>query len=338
MDKSLSQDEVDALLQAVRSGKVEESAPAPEPQAVHSRTSISSYDFRKPRLVSNDHVLGFKLIHAAFAKRMSGTVSSMLKVSLDAKTASVENISFNEFTAGMMNPTFVVTAGVSPHSGEIAIEISLPILFTLLDAMLGIPASAAAPESREPTAIEKSLAGGIVDIMLADLHEAWAGVSDMHFKTRTIESNPEFARVAAADALVLCATLDLRCGETAGTINICYPLDVILPVLSKVAAKFSGKKSAGTVSVDGREIMLRSLAAVPFEIKAHLGSGRIPTQQISRLKLGSVICLDSRTDDPIMVQIGAKPCYNGALCSSRSRVAVRVVSRVENSRDDNGGN
>ncbi len=329
-DKTLSQQEVDALLQAVRSGNVPD-APAnavsapPADQA--GEVMVTSYDFRKPRLISSEHIRGIQLIHETFARGLTATVFASLKAQMDIKPIGIDSIVYNEFIMSLLSPTFISIATVAPHPGEIIVEMNLPLLLTLTDILLG-GSGTGVQESRELTMIEKALAGNFIDYVLAELRAAWSGIADLKLTTRAVECDPELVRIVAPETPVFSAVFDLRINDTTGALNICYPFDVVKPLLPRVAARVSGRREKVAQSGQEKQDALRSILKVPFNVRVELGSGTILASQLGRLKPGDVVCLETQTDELASVLVEDKPCFKGMLCASRRRTAVRIVNRI----------
>lgn len=332
MDKTLSQQEVDALLQAVRSGDVNEPA-AETPPAKASELRVAAYDFRKPRLVSSDHLHGLQLIHESFSKSLAGSVFAGLKAQMDIKPVAIDSIVYGEFIMSLLNPTFVSVVTLAPYSGEIVIEMNLSIVLTLTDILLGGPGTGV-PEARELTSMERSLAAGFMDYVLSDLSAAWSGIADMKLASRAVECNPELVRIVSPETPVFSVTFDVRLNDATGTINICYPYEVVQPLLPRIAARVSGRKEKSARSAHEKQGAVRAISKVPIDVRVSIGTGTILASQLGQLRSGDVICLDTQTDELADVSIGGRANFKGALCSSRGHAAVRIVSRISESNEE----
>lgn len=332
MDKTLSQQEVDALLQAVRSGDVEATA-SDISSDKSSEVRVAIYDFRKPRLVSSDQLHGLQLIHESFAKSLASSIFTGLRAQMEITPLGIDNVSYSEFIMSLLNPTFISQVTTAPLPWEIVLEMNLSIVLTLTDILLGGP-GAGVPESRELTPMEKALAGNFIEYVLAELHTAWSGIADMKFSSRAVESNPELVRIVAPETPVFSVTFNLRVNDATGTLSICYPYDVVQPLLPRIAARVSGRKERSVRSDREKQDVIRAVSRVPLDVRVEVGTGVILASQLARLKPGDVIRLETQVDELTDVNVGNRPCFKGALCSSRSRAAVRIVRSVSESKGD----
>jgi len=332
MDNTLSQDEVDALLQAIKSGQVvgEEDKVRQEADEV----KVVSYNFRKPHLISSDQLRGFQMLHESFAKTLQSSLLANLKTPLDVKPVAIDNLTYGEFVLSLLSPTFMAVLSTTPNMGDLVIEMNLAVILGMVDILLGGDGGSV-HEARELTAIEQSIAGAIMDHVLAELKSAWSGTVDFSFKVQSIESNPEYVQITTTESSILSATFDLRMGETTGTMNICYPFDMIQPILGRVTARMSGRREKTANTGTDREEMLLAVGGVPLKLRAEIGRSLLFASELGNLKLGDVVCLDKRIEDPVDVLMGDQVCFKGELGQSRGKVAVRLSRRF--SETGNGG-
>ncbi len=333
MDKTLSQDEVDALLQAIKSGQ-----PSTDEEKVRQTTDevkVVSYNFRKPHLISSDQLRGFQMIHESFAKSLQSSLLANLKTPLEVKPVAIDNLTYGEFVLSLLSPTYIVILSTTPDMGELVMETNLAVILGMVDILLGGDGGSV-HEARELTAIEQSISGAIMDYVLAELKSAWEDTVNISFKVQAIESNPEYVQIASSESSILSSTFDLRMGEITGTMNICYPFEMIQPILGRVTARMSGRRErTSSVSTD-REEVLHAVGSVPLGVRAEIGRTALMTSQLGRLKPGDVLCLDKRVDDPVDVYLGTRCCYAAELGVNRGKVAVRLIRRCTENGTENG--
>ena len=242
-------------------------------------------------------------------------------------------LTYGEFVLSLLSPTFIAVLSTSPDMGELVIETNLSVVLGMVDILLGGDGGSA-HEARELTAIEQSIAGAILEHVLTELKTAWEDTVNISFKVQMIESNPEYVQIAASESSILSATFDLRMGETTGTMNICYPFEMIQPILGRVTARMSGRRERTSSTGINRDEVLVAIGAVPLSIRAEIGRSVLLTSQLGRLKLGDVLCLDKRIDDLVDVHLGDRCCYAAELGSNRGKVAVRLIRRISENRNE----
>jgi len=333
MDKTLSQEEVDALLSAIKTGDVSTEKVAQLDTS--EKVKVTTYNFRKPRLISNEQLRGFQMIHDSFVRGLQSSLLMNLRTTIEIKLVAVDVITYGEFVLSLSNPTYMSVLYMSAGMGEICIELNLPVVMSIIDILLGGDGSNI-EEPRSLTAIELSVSGGLMEAILAELKAAWASVTDTNFQVQSYESNPEFMQLTTAEALVISVTLDLHLGGTSGILNMCYPYSVIQPVLSTLSARVQARSGRGRRGAK-KENMRPALAQVPLDIRAVLGNSRVTARDICHLKPGDLLCLDNSFKEPVKMYIGDRLCYLGEPGQSNGKVAVKIIEDCRVRDDEENG-
>jgi len=135
---------------------------------------------------------------------------------------------------------------------------------------------------------------------------------------------------------VLSVTLDLRMGELSGVMNICYPFQMVQPLLGKLSARIGARRD-GLAKVDrSHEEMLGAIGKVPLDLHAVIGRSVITTDQLANLKVGDLIRLDRRIDQPIEVQVADRPFFSAEIGRRRNKAAIRLLTSQFNLQGGNG--
>ncbi|MBI3985831.1 MAG: flagellar motor switch protein FliM [Lentisphaerae bacterium] len=325
MTEMLSQDEVDALLNAVQKGEVDVAEP---PADQTQQRKVEPYDFHKPHLISNEQLRGLQIIHDTFAKGLQSNLSGLLRTAIEVKLVAIDQLLYSEFVLSLYNPTFLTVVKCLPLTGTALIEMNLAIIMAIIDRLLG-GTGATVPEPRELTPLELSIVRSVVNATLEEMHMAWVStVDNIKFEVDSHDFNPEFLRIAPPEASVLSVTLDWRIGEATGVINICYPFSVIKPILPKLTSDSMVMKSSGVQSEQEKKRVLQSMMGVALDVSAVLGRCVLTADQVVNLTPGDVICLETRYDRPVEVVIEGKHCYLAEIGQRHGKLAVRLQAPV----------
>ncbi len=322
MDNTLSQAEVDALLQAVKSGDLVEDAKDRVSENLE-QVKVVSYNFRKPQIISGDQNRGFQVIHETFAKNVQSALLTNMKTPLEVTLVAIDYLTYTEFIMSVMNPTFMVILKTQPESGELVMEMNLPIILAMIDILLGGDGSGA-PDPRELTMIEQSIVTPILNHVIEALMDAWANTAELRFNLQTIEYDPEYVRVTGLESSVLSATFDLRLGDKTGTMNICYPFEMIQPILDRVTARMIGKRERVFKSSKER---IKSIRLVPIRLNVNIGRCMIRASDLGKLKEGDVLILDKRYEQPAEMSIGGRKTFYATPGVRRGKLVAQVVGR-----------
>jgi len=186
----MSQSEIDALLNALSSGEVD----VEEIQEVDNSKKIKKYDFRNPQKISKEQLRTLEVIHENFARHMQTFLTGYLRAPAKINILTVDQFAYSEFSNALSNPAFLTIIDFNPLNGQILIDISPNIIYTIIDRLLGGDGNDK-QEIRAFTEIELSLLKNMMQKIAGDIKEAWSNVIELKPTLEKIETNPQFAQI-----------------------------------------------------------------------------------------------------------------------------------------------
>ncbi len=319
----LSQDEIDALLSAVKSGEVKVSSGADRADA-----KAVIYNFRRPSRVSKEQIRALEILHEDFAKLTTASLSGMLRTMVDLELEAVEQISYSEYQLAIASPTCAFVFNMEPLKGGAVLELNPHIASLMIHRLLG-GHGYEVPATRDFTEIERAVIERVGLRTMVDLQQAWQQVGAFVFRILQLETNPQFIQVTSPNEVILVATFRLKIGPITGGVSIGYPyllLETLIP-------RLGGQRwvSAGTQgsSPEARAFMIRELSQSPLTLRAFLGSTRLTVRELLNLKEGELLPLETKPDDAVRVEINSVPTFVGRPGTHRKHLAVEIVGRLD---------
>lgn len=322
MAETLSQEEIDALREAVKTGEAFEGTE--QPKSDSEQVKVVAYDFHKPQILSADQLHSIQMTHEALGKTLQTNLFSMLKSAVEVKLVAVDQISYGEFVLSLSNPTYMGTLSTKPNIGNIAIEINSPIVVAMLDILLG-GGSANAAKARELTFLERRIFRNVADSIIADTNTAWSNIADVSLEITDEESNPEYLQLVTPEAPCLCIAFDVHIGATTGLLNFCYPFVVIQSAVARGETVLGKKRTAAGIESGEGDMMLKAMEVVPLNVCAVVGSTVISARDLGLLKVGDVICLEQRIEHPVDIYVGENQAFTAEIGKHYGKVAVGLV-------------
>src|SRR5438128_2257440 len=136
MSKTLSQSEIDALLNSIGSDDAA-SGSGPSGAASVLDRSIKLYDFRRPDRFSKEHIRAIQNIHETYARVTASSLSSYLRSPTTVSLSSIEQVVYDEYVHQLANPTLVNLIELQPLAGRIVVEMNMNLGLAMLDRMMG---------------------------------------------------------------------------------------------------------------------------------------------------------------------------------------------------------
>ncbi len=336
--EALSQSDIDSLLAMAAehpaAGAADASAPAaaaaggaPAPARETTRHRyVRKMDFARPSKFNKDQLRTLQMLHEAFCRRASTFLSGNVRSLVEVSVTGAEQIPYGDFVSSLPVPTFTSVLEVSPLGTNAMASIDLPLLFAMLDRMLGGPGTNVS-RVRELTEIEAGLASNLMERLLDELSGAWGDLVPVEFRLRGIEMNAQFAQIVPASEPSVLIIMELSIGTATGSLSICLPYRSIEPVVGDLAAH--RYFSSGDDSPSHRAALLSSLQGVSMPVRAEIGATRVPVETVLGLQPGDVVPLGRRVDDGVRLVIGNTRAYSAMPGRDGNRVAVRIVDRID---------
>src|SRR6266566_1933212 len=136
MSKTLSQWEIDALLNSIGSEDTTSPAGGVAPSATDGR-NVKLYDFRRPDKFSKEHIRAIQNIHETYARVTASSLSSYLRSPTTVSLSSIEQVVYDEYIHQLANPTLVNLIELQPLAGRIVVEMNINLGLAMLDRITG---------------------------------------------------------------------------------------------------------------------------------------------------------------------------------------------------------
>jgi flagellar motor switch protein FliM len=317
----LSQAEIDSLLEALSSGSIK----VEEVISDEKKKKIKPYDFRRPNKLSKDQIRTLVMLHENLARLLTTSLSTYLRSMVRGQVVSIDQLTYEEFTKSLHNPTVMNIISLKPLEGNMLIEISPQLAFAIVDRLLG-GYGYSMEKVRELTDIEQTVVKRVMAKILPNIKEAWQVVADLNPNFESIELNPLFTQIIPPTDMIVLVTLEVRISEAFGLMNVCLPLAVLEPILDRLNAQVwftrSSNKTSNNQSLSAIQQRLSQAAIL---VSAELGRATISVGELLTLAVGDVIELDQSVKGMLDVRVGNQIKFKASPGVSDNRMAVQVA-------------
>ncbi len=319
MSETLSQDEVNALLRGLADGEV------PADAAAGAGGDVRRYDLIGEERLVTRRFPALDLVHERLARRLRLSLGSFVGSPPTIELAPLQMLKFGTFRNRLPTPSSLHLFTMAPLRGYALLVVSPPLAFGIVDRVFGgggrTPASLSV---REYSAIETQMIQRVVARTLADLTEAWAPVHAVTCSFVRSELNPASVAICVPGDMVL--VLDVQCelGGDASTLTLAIPYAMLEPLRAKLGEP---QANAGGPDRDWLGALTRVVRETMVQVSAELGTREISAREVLRLKVGDVLTLGTRGDDPLDLKVEGVSLLAGVPGVSRGNNAVRVLAR-----------
>ena len=279
MEKTLKQDEIDALFQAARSQVAEESAE-------ERQVRLAPYNFASAGQISNDQLRAISMLNDMFARNLTHNLSAWLRARFQVNLVSAEQIPFQEFLVRIPEISYVASVRLEPLGALSVMQLDLALAPPMIDLLLG--GEGQDGPVRELTDIEESILGSVVEIICRELTAAWQPVGlSFNFERRQMQT--QAARIISFNEKTLCLSFEIRTAHSSGLLNLAFPAVVANTILRRLTSDWGRRRRHAP---ETRERMEASVRRIRLGGALQLPPTRLPASALESLEAGSVVQFD----------------------------------------------
>ena len=322
MGDTLSQEEIDNLLKAFNDGDLnaDDFSDTKEKQ-------VKNYDFARPSKFSKDHLRTLEIIFENYGRLLSTNLPAYLRKNVQVEVVNAEANTYSEFANALSNPVILGVVNFAPLEGNIIIELSANLGFTIVDRMLG-GGGAPLERNRDFTEIELIILERVLEVCTNLLVDPWESVVSIEPRLERIETNSQFAQFISPGEMTAIITMSVKIGSVEGLMNICIPYSCVEPVIDKLNTKYWYSNMKESDSGAYQEVIEDIIDYAKIPVKAMLGRSTISVNDYINIQIGDIIKLDTKVNDELEVYVGNIKKFTALPGATSDSYAVRVTSVI----------
>lgn len=314
MSRILSQEEVEALLKGVQSGKI-------STEAKKKAFEVKAYDFlQTPRPARG--VPGIDRVFHKFGSFFKNSLSTLLYKPIDLITRPSEYVRFNELVQMAPVPSSVNIIKLNPLNGGGLFIIEASLIFALVELFFGSrKVKLRKIEPRPFTTTEERVIKRIVLLAINDLANAWKDLFILNPEYTGHDTAVESTGIATSSELIIKQEFQINVDEFSGKAFFAIPFSVIEPFAEQII-----KKTPAIKDEEWIQALKEAILDSELEVVAELAKLEFTFGELLTLKPGDVINLGVGVNDEFPVKIEGVRKFNGIAGSSRGNQAVRITA------------
>ena len=315
MEKTLKQDEIDALFEAARSS-------APETGHAEVRARMAPYSFSSAGQISNEQLRAISMLNDMFARNLTHNLGAWLRTRFQVDLVSAEQIAFNEFLLRIPEISYVASVRLEPLGALSALQLDLALAPPIIDLLLG--GDGREGPLRELTDIEESILGSVVEIVCRELTAAWQPVGlSFNFERRQMQT--QVARIIAVNEKTLCLSFEIRMPHCSGLLNLAFPAVVANTILRRLTTDWARRRRHAGEARARMETLARRIR---FGGSLQLPAVRLGAHALENLEPGSVLRLDLPATTLPFWRVGNQPLARAQAIQQGQHRAARITKAL----------
>jgi flagellar motor switch protein FliM len=312
MEKTLKQDEIDALFEAARST-------APDSARSEVRARVVPYNFSSAGQISTDQLRAISMLNDLFARNLTHNLAAWLRTRFQVNLVSAEQIQFNEFVLRVPEISYVASVRLEPLGALSVLQLDLALAPPIIDLLLG--GEGQDGPLRELTDIEEAILASVVEIICRELTAAWQPVGlSFNFERRQMQT--QVARIMSVTEKTLCLSFEIRMPHSSGLLNLAFPAVVANTILRRLTSDWGRRRRhAG----ETRARMVAAARKIRLGGSLQLPTVRVAANTIESLEVGTILRLNLPANALPEWRVGGQP-----LCQAQAiRQGPHRGARIE---------
>lgn len=326
MGEKLSQSQIDALLNAVRSGEKDMSKSDDE----KAESKYRKYDFSSPRKFTRDRIKMLRGIYENYARIINSRLNTRLRTNCEITVESVEEQHYYEFSNSLTEGDVLAMADVlikdQAHDVPVLTYLDIPTSLSMMDRLMGGEGDIDEEElggDYSFTDVELHLYEDLVEDMITVMGSSWENYIPIKFHYDKTDVNPTMSQTVGLDEIVVIIDLKMKFPNIEGRLNICLPGEMLVSVFAEISRENPVRK----VKAESKaEEIFDTLRDSDLEIIAELGTTQLSLSDIYHLNVGDVIDIGRSKESTISLEIGGYQWFTGRMGMHKKNLAVKIDS------------
>ena len=313
MEKTLKQDEIDALFEAARTS-------VPEAPPTEARARVTPYSFSSAGQISNEQLRAISMLNDLFARNLTHNLAAWLRSRFQVNLVSAEQIPFNEFLLRIPEISYVASVRLEPLGALSVLQLDLALAPPIIDLLLG--GEGKEGPLRELTDIEEAILASLVENICRELTSAWQPVGlSFNFERRQMQT--QVARIMSVNEKTLCLSFEIRMPHGSGLLNLAFPAVVANTILRRLTSDWGRRRRHAP---ETRTRMEAAVRQIRFGGAIQLPAVRLAASAIENLQPGMVLRLDRSTSTSPQWCVGGQPLWNAQVLRQGVHRAARIAA------------
>jgi flagellar motor switch protein FliM len=309
--------------------------PLKNPAATPSlNPTVLPCNFRSAGRLSNESARTLTTLHEFMARNLMNSLDMYLGAALDVRLVNLEQITMEDLRARLVSSGYTLPCAARPSSNTVLIELDNPLLFTMVDLLLG--GSGAKLESiRELTEIDEEIMEGVGSLIAQQIERVWQPVGVSLTPGKCVKPNVAH-RIFSSTEKILRMQFDVNVAGMTGSLNISFQASLASNLVRSIRAdNLHGKAGAGYQSLPSLE---KRMLDCKFGVSGDLPNLRVSVRDLAQIGVGSILALMAPVDAPGKLALEGKQYFQAIPVRQGNSKAMQLLEPMETPQVENETN
>ncbi|MDB5317834.1 MAG: flagellar motor switch protein FliM [Rhodospirillales bacterium] len=282
-------------------------------------------------MISYERLPMLEIVFDRVVRLLSTTLRNFTFDNVEVSIDGISSLRFGDYLNAVPQPAMLAVFAAPEWDNHGLLVVDGPLIYSIVDVLLGGRRGTAAMrmDGRTFTTIERTLVERLVQVVLADLTEAFLPISPVHFRFERLEVNPRFTAISRPSNACILVKLRVEMEDRGGTIEMLLPHATLEPVRELLLQQFMGEKF-GRDRIWETHLAER-LRDTEVTLEVVLAEHSLPLSTLLGLKVGDQIGLGVAPGAPVRLRCGDTTLFEAQLGRREDRLAVRIGRELRES-------
>lgn len=278
-------------------------------------------------IVAYERLPMLEIVFDRLVRTMSTSLRNFTSDNVEVVFRGLASLRFGDYLETIPNPSILGVFKAEQWDNYGLVMVDAPLIYSMVDVLLGgRPTSiAASVADRSFTTIERQLVERMIDVLLRDLSDAFAPLTQVRFRFDRLEVIGRFATISRASNAAAVANLRVNMDGRGGVMQILLPYATLEPVRELLLQQYMGE-TLGRDSI-WETHLAEELRQTDIVLDAVLDEQVMDFATLLALRVGDTLPLNVSPGTPIQLRCGPIPIFEGRTGRRGRRLAV-LIDRV----------
>jgi flagellar motor switch protein FliM len=294
---------------------------------------VRTVDFSQPNKFTAELRRRVVRVLGPFCEAFAIRLSTELRTPVELAVVDSSQLTWSAAKAQQPAGAIAVALDTQPlgrpeSAQQMLLSIDVPLILRALECLLGGSASQA-PADRRLSEIDWALTRRLLEAMTAQLAPAWRDLGGLQLSLGEIDLEGDAGVLVPLGEPTFAVTLECRIDGLPAQMSLLVPWSSIGSVAEDIVG--AGPRPEDASPQEG-QAMQRGLAGARVQLRAEVGSARMPVQQMLALNPGTLLALEERAEDGVHLFAEGVPLGRASPGLRGTHRAIKLTAPIEPGR------
>ena len=320
--RKLSSEEVNALMEGLKSGDLSASTTIKDGKEIEFKT----FQFGSDDLSLLGDYYALRLINERFARTVRSVFLPLLRVQPRISSFPPEVKSYEEYSSGLDAFMSMTNSRIDELRGSMLTVLPPNFVNLCTSSRYGGKLEVSETNRTEFTSTEEKIIEVVNEGIAKVLEQSWKDLTPITIKFHSREQNPQFAAfVESSDLIIVCSFVMQLPKVDSMSFDIVYPLQTLKPVSSLLRSRV--QSDVVESSLTWRDKLEKAVLEVPLKVQSNLSEPVVSMSKLLRVKEGDT--LNINVDDTVDFYVSNQKYFKAEMGEVKGNASVKLTKRLK---------